>query len=65
MIKTKTQIRRDKKWKAVVDMFTQLTEQSGAKTAIYDEITKKHGFSRQHIQHILRANGIDYTGKEA
>lgn len=65
MIKTKTQILRDKKWKAVVDMFTQLTEQGGAKTAIYDEITKKHGFSRPHIQHILRANGIDYTGKEA
>ena len=62
-MKTKKQKKREEKHNRVVELFRELDGIGGSRMAMWQEMEKRTGYSRQYITKVLRENGINYQKK--
>lgn len=60
-LKTEKQKQMEKAHQEVIDLYKEFSKLGGAKTAMWQAISEKTGYTRENIQRILRINGIDYS----
>lgn len=60
-LKTKRQKATEKAHKRIAELYAELSKAGGSKTAMWEELEKKTGYSRVGIQKALKKQGIDYT----
>jgi len=63
MTKTQFQRNKEKRHDKVVRLFRELDGEGCARSALFEELSARTGYTRQGIYLILRRRGVDYTAK--
>lgn len=63
--KTKHQRKTEQTHRKIVKLYRQLSDGGmfESKTALWEEISRRTGYTREGIQRVLRVNGINYSSK--
>lgn len=48
----------------IVKLYSELSRSAVPRTVLWEEISRRTGYTREGIQRVLRSNGIDYTKKK-
>lgn len=61
--KTKHQRKTEQMHKRIIKMFRDLLPEDMPRTVLWEEISRRTGYTREGIQRVLRVNGINYSSK--
>ena len=63
-MKTKKQQKRERKHLGLIALFWELDAAQGSRMAVWGEMERRTGYSREYITRVLRKNGVQYQKKE-